>query len=259
MGAEAGTHEPGEGRLPLPHAAAHPALPRCAGRGRDRPPRPGPAQRRSHAGRRVLDRAASGVRGRRRKMVAAAERLYGPYAWGRWDVLVLPPSFPFGGMENPRLTFATPDRPRRRPQRSRTWWRTSWRTPGQATSVHQRDLARLLAQRGASPSYIENPPGGGDLRRGRGADGGAPQPPRDQVLLAYAATEASRATVVSSRRSTGAGSRRRTRRRDRLRQGSRLPAHAGDPVQGATFDAFCAATSTRTASRASPRRPSWRS
>jgi aminopeptidase N len=42
------------------------------------------------------------------KMVAAAERLYGPYAWGRWDVLVLPPSFPFGGMENPRLTFATP-------------------------------------------------------------------------------------------------------------------------------------------------------
>jgi len=41
-------------------------------------------------------------------MVEAAERLYGPYAWGRWDVLVLPPSFPFGGMENPRLTFATP-------------------------------------------------------------------------------------------------------------------------------------------------------
>ena len=42
------------------------------------------------------------------KMVEAAERLYGPYRWGRFDVLVLPPSFPFGGMENPRLTFATP-------------------------------------------------------------------------------------------------------------------------------------------------------
>jgi len=42
------------------------------------------------------------------KMVAAAESLYGPYRWGRYDVLVLPPSFPFGGMENPRLTFATP-------------------------------------------------------------------------------------------------------------------------------------------------------
>src|SRR5688572_9404664 len=42
------------------------------------------------------------------KMVAAAEGLYGPYRWGRYDMLVLPPSFPFGGMENPRLTFLTP-------------------------------------------------------------------------------------------------------------------------------------------------------
>jgi leukotriene-A4 hydrolase len=41
-------------------------------------------------------------------MVEAAEELYGPYIWGRYDLLVLPPSFPFGGMENPRLTFATP-------------------------------------------------------------------------------------------------------------------------------------------------------
>jgi leukotriene-A4 hydrolase len=42
------------------------------------------------------------------RFVTAAESLYGPYRWGRYDVLVLPPSFPFGGMENPRLTFATP-------------------------------------------------------------------------------------------------------------------------------------------------------
>lgn len=42
------------------------------------------------------------------KMIAAAEKLYGPYRWGRYDILVLPPSFPFGGMENPTLTFATP-------------------------------------------------------------------------------------------------------------------------------------------------------
>jgi len=42
------------------------------------------------------------------RMVDAAEALYGPYAWGRYDLLILPPSFPFGGMENPRLTFATP-------------------------------------------------------------------------------------------------------------------------------------------------------
>jgi aminopeptidase N len=42
------------------------------------------------------------------KMITAAEKLYGPYRWGRYDLLVLPPSFPFGGMENPTLTFATP-------------------------------------------------------------------------------------------------------------------------------------------------------
>ena len=41
-------------------------------------------------------------------MVVAAEELYGDYKWGRFDILVLPPSFPFGGMENPKLTFATP-------------------------------------------------------------------------------------------------------------------------------------------------------
>ena len=42
------------------------------------------------------------------EMIEAAEKLYGPYRWGRWDILVLPASFPFGGMENPLLTFVTP-------------------------------------------------------------------------------------------------------------------------------------------------------
>ncbi len=42
------------------------------------------------------------------KMMKAAEELYGPYRWERYDMIVLPPSFPFGGMENPRLTFLTP-------------------------------------------------------------------------------------------------------------------------------------------------------
>jgi leukotriene-A4 hydrolase len=42
------------------------------------------------------------------KMMVEAEKLYGKYAWEQFDVIVLPPSFPFGGMENPRLTFATP-------------------------------------------------------------------------------------------------------------------------------------------------------
>jgi leukotriene-A4 hydrolase len=55
----------------------------------------------------ALDRVADELADTER-MVAAAEALYGPYRWGRYDMLVLPPSFPFGGMENPRLTFLTP-------------------------------------------------------------------------------------------------------------------------------------------------------
>ncbi|HXX30003.1 MAG TPA: M1 family metallopeptidase [Myxococcaceae bacterium] len=42
------------------------------------------------------------------RMLTQAEALLGPYVWGRFDVLVLPPSFPYGGMENPTLTFLTP-------------------------------------------------------------------------------------------------------------------------------------------------------
>ena len=42
------------------------------------------------------------------KMIATTESLYGPYRWGRYDLLILPPSFPYGGMENPRLSFITP-------------------------------------------------------------------------------------------------------------------------------------------------------
>ena len=55
----------------------------------------------------VVDRAAQEFSDTE-KMVQATERLYGPYRWERYDMLVLPPSFPFGGMENPRLTFLTP-------------------------------------------------------------------------------------------------------------------------------------------------------
>jgi len=42
------------------------------------------------------------------RMMDVTEQLYGPYLWDRYDILVLPPSFPYGGMENPRLTFVTP-------------------------------------------------------------------------------------------------------------------------------------------------------
>lgn len=41
-------------------------------------------------------------------MLQIAENLAGPYVWGHYDLLVLPPSFPYGGMENPCLTFVTP-------------------------------------------------------------------------------------------------------------------------------------------------------
>ena len=55
----------------------------------------------------LIDLAASEF-SEMQQMVDAAEKLYGKYVWGRYDVLVLPPAFPFGGMENPKLTFATP-------------------------------------------------------------------------------------------------------------------------------------------------------
>ncbi|NOZ43411.1 MAG: M1 family metallopeptidase, partial [Alphaproteobacteria bacterium] len=42
------------------------------------------------------------------KMMAAVEKLYGPYRWGRYDILMMPPSYPMGGMENPMLSFITP-------------------------------------------------------------------------------------------------------------------------------------------------------
>ena len=42
------------------------------------------------------------------QMIQVSEKLFGPYRWGRYDLLILPPSFPFGGMENPRLSFITP-------------------------------------------------------------------------------------------------------------------------------------------------------
>jgi len=55
----------------------------------------------------MLDRAAAELADTER-MMETAERLFGPYRWGRYDVIVLPPSFPYGGMENPTLTFLTP-------------------------------------------------------------------------------------------------------------------------------------------------------
>ncbi len=55
----------------------------------------------------VVDRAVTELADTE-KMIATAEKLYGPYRWDRYDILLLPATFPFGGMENPRLSFITP-------------------------------------------------------------------------------------------------------------------------------------------------------
>lgn len=55
----------------------------------------------------VIERAASELDDTE-QLVDAAEALYGPYRWGRYDMIVLPPAFPYGGMENPVMTFLTP-------------------------------------------------------------------------------------------------------------------------------------------------------
>lgn len=53
----------------------------------------------------VLDR---GLANDVRAFTLAGEAVAGPYRWGQYDLLVLPPAFPYGGMENPCLTFVTP-------------------------------------------------------------------------------------------------------------------------------------------------------
>jgi aminopeptidase N len=60
-------------------------------------------------------------------MLEEAERLYGPYPWERYDMIVMPPSFPYGGMENARLTFLTWTMLSVTARRS-IWRRTNWLT-----------------------------------------------------------------------------------------------------------------------------------
>lgn len=42
------------------------------------------------------------------QLLTTAQKIVYNYAWGEYNVLILPPSFPYGGMENPIFTFATP-------------------------------------------------------------------------------------------------------------------------------------------------------
>lgn len=62
---------------------------------------------RVYAGPSIVDEAASEFAGTE-EMIRAGEKLFGPYEWERFDLLVLPMSFPYGGMENPRMVFLTP-------------------------------------------------------------------------------------------------------------------------------------------------------
>ncbi|XP_066528508.1 aminopeptidase B isoform X1 [Hoplias malabaricus] len=56
----------------------------------------------------LLEAAKKEYHGVIEEILSVGEKLFGPYIWGRYDVLFMPPSFPFGGMENPCLTFVTP-------------------------------------------------------------------------------------------------------------------------------------------------------
>ena len=152
---------------------ADPAVPDRAGGRRHRVP-PGSAwdarrtDRRVYAEPAVLDARRVRVRRRSSRWSRPPRRCYGPYRWGRYDMLVLPPSFPFGGMENPRLTFATPtvlagDRSLVIARRARAG-ALLVRQPRD-----QRHLARLLAERRVH-DLLREPDHGAALRTRARAD-----------------------------------------------------------------------------------------
>lgn len=124
-------------------------------------------------------------------MIAAVEEMFGPYRWGRYDVLVLPPSFPYGGMENPCLTFATPtilagDRSLVSlvaHELAHSWsgnlvtnatWRDFWLNEGFTVYVERRILERIY---GAERAQMEAALARGELLREM-----AGMEARDQVL-----------------------------------------------------------------------------
>jgi hypothetical protein len=124
-------------------------------------------------------------------MVRAVETRFGPYRWGRYDLLVLPPSFPFGGMENPKLTFATPtilagDRSLVSlvaHELAHSWsgnlvtnatWSDFWLNEGFTTYLERRIIEDLY---GPDRAVMEAVLGLGELREEL-----AEKPPRDQVL-----------------------------------------------------------------------------
>jgi aminopeptidase N len=125
------------------------------------------------------------------KMIEAAEKRFGPYRWERYDILVLPPSFPYGGMENPRLTFATPtvlagDRSQVAliaHELAHSWsgnlvtnatWRDFWLNEGLTVFLERRIVADVF---GPARAGMEAVLGDGELRAEL-----SQLAPRDQVL-----------------------------------------------------------------------------
>lgn len=124
-------------------------------------------------------------------MVETTERRFGPYRWGRYDLLVLPPSFPFGGMENPKLTFATPtviagDRSLVAlvaHELAHSWsgnlvtnatWRDFWLNEGFTTYLERRIMEDLYGQERVAMEWA--------LGTGELSEELASFPPADQVL-----------------------------------------------------------------------------
>jgi len=107
------------------------------------------------------------------EMEKAIDNFYGPYRWGRYDMIVLPPSFPFGGMENPRLSFLTPtlvagDKSLTNVvahELAHSWsgnlvtnstWRDAWLNEGFTSYVENRTMEALYgAERATMERYLD--------------------------------------------------------------------------------------------------------
>ena len=87
-------------------------------------------------------------------LIAAGEKLFGPYRWQRFDLVVMSPGFGSAATENPRLAFISPDSDCRRQEPEWRSLRAHWRIPGLENSRHQCDLAATSGSARASALYL---------------------------------------------------------------------------------------------------------
>ena len=163
---------------------------------------------------------------------ATCEKLFGPYRWGRYDLLILPPSAPFGGMENPRLSFITPtviagDKSLVSliaHELAHSWsgnlvtnatWRDFWLNEGFTVYLERRIVEALYGKR---REQMEDVLGLQSLRR-------------DLADLDRRRTSTSPSTCAGSDPDDGV-----TRRR--LREGQAVPAVPREPLRARAVDAF---------------------